>query len=409
MTCWLPGGTDATRALSLERRTPPADPLSIVCSRQTELPHGIDADRSMRKLRAIRILVRMMARAATLLLLSTLQVLPAGCKSKSTDENSSSASRDAGAPSASSTNVGATAVDTEPPEPPHVARVLARITSPELVAASSDALYVVDAPPGSESVNLVRVAKGDGAKSVIVPKFRQINRAAVVGESVFFLGLKHPDDDFAVWKVTTGAPSKVSTTRGRMLGSAGESLAFVTGKDEDQAVLSLMAANTAKPTPIVELVEYKGDEAVAGDQKSIFYFGAGALRRVDVATKSTSEIARVIGVRTQLIADATHVYWSNTGMKSGIGEGSIWRAPIAGGVPELVAANQNRPWSIGVDDRAVYWINNGANGTGTISKRRKDGGVARVIVGGLTSPTGIVVDAASIYWVGDGAVAVTAK
>jgi hypothetical protein len=70
--------------------------------------------------------------------------------------------------------------------------------------------------------------------------------------------------------------------------------------------------------------------------------------------------------------DAGHVYWTNQG------DGTVMRAPRAGGTPELLAAEQVRPSAIAVDEGAVYWLNEGSPDLEDGSPVR-DGAVMRVL------------------------------
>jgi hypothetical protein len=65
---------------------------------------------------------------------------------------------------------------------------------------------------------------------------------------------------------------------------------------------------------------------------------------------------------TAIAVGGGDVYWTNRG------DGTVMRAPIAGGAPVLVAANQKEPIGIAADASAVVWAN---VGDGTIVMTRR--------------------------------------
>jgi hypothetical protein len=54
------------------------------------------------------------------------------------------------------------------------------------------------------------------------------------------------------------------------------------------------------------------------------------------------------------------VYWTDAD--------SVMKVPIGGRVATTVASGQNGPWGIAVDEKNVYWSN---NGDGTVMKVAK--------------------------------------
>jgi hypothetical protein len=84
-----------------------------------------------------------------------------------------------------------------------------------------------------------------------------------------------------------------------------------------------------------------------------------------------------------------------------------------------LAAGQDGPGAVALDDESVYWANLSGftAGTGSILKMGKGGGAAVTLAGGQDVPQGIALDATSIYWVNmgtppaftDGSVWTTAK
>ena len=105
-----------------------------------------------------------------------------------------------------------------------------------------------------------------------------------------------------------------------------------------------------------------------------------------------------------LAVDRTNVYWANAGNVAlgpdpCDGGGSIVKVPIGGGTPVVLAAGQNCPVGIAVDDTNVYWTNNIDNGS--VATVPIAGGPPVTLAAGQTYPTGIAVNATDVYWVND--------
>lgn len=330
-----------------------------------------------------------------------------GCKSKAPDLGSDEAPP---AIRASASPV----LQEEPAERAHATRVLARVGGSTVFTSVGDALLITQQQGEGDAAttSLVRVLKATGAKTTLVQRFRQIKQVAVVGSTIFLLGLKTADEDWFVWKVGAGGTAtKLSVAADSFLGATSGELYFVTqGADDGHYNLSLMPSTAAKPTGSVGLTDYKGDGLTTASGTSIFYFSASKLQRVDSAAKTDAAVsAEAFGAHKSVVADATHVYWASTGLSSGATDGTVWRAPLAGGQPQLLADAQHRPWRLAVDDEAIYWIQNAPGGAGAVMKLRKNGHVVRPIVTGLTYPTDVVVDASNVYWLGDGAISATER
>lgn len=75
------------------------------------------------------------------------------------------------------------------------------------------------------------------------------------------------------------------------------------------------------------------------------------------------------------------VYWAT------VLDGTIWKLPANGLVPEVFAGGQGTPRSLAIDDTALYWVNAGAQGAadGEVRRRYLEGGT----VGGIAIATGL--------------------
>ncbi len=69
--------------------------------------------------------------------------------------------------------------------------------------------------------------------------------------------------------------------------------------------------------------------------------------------------------RVAVALDDTFLYWATA-------DGFVKRIRLCGGIPEILASNQDDPIAIAVDDNAVYWLDRGTKpGTGTVMRMRK--------------------------------------
>jgi hypothetical protein len=96
---------------------------------------------------------------------------------------------------------------------------------------------------------------------------------------------------------------------------------------------------------------------------------------------------------SQVVAvDATHAYWyAGVGGTTG-----IWRAPRAGGTPELFAADEDgQVYAIALDDDHAYW----AHSDGFIRRRAKSGaGATEDLATAQHRPGTLALDATHVYW-----------
>jgi hypothetical protein len=76
---------------------------------------------------------------------------------------------------------------------------------------------------------------------------------------------------------------------------------------------------------------------------------------------------------------------------------SVYKVPIDGGTPVVIASEQGSPAGVAVDGTGVYWVDTGT--TGTVMAAPLDGGAAFALASGQNSPNGTVVAGGNVYWV----------
>jgi hypothetical protein len=133
-----------------------------------------------------------------------------------------------------------------------------------------------------------------------------------------------------------------------------------------------------------------------------------------------------------LAVDATNLYWADQGTGDG---GSIWKVPLAGGTPVLLASATD-PYYLAVDATSVYWselstgvyrvgidggtvstiapINYGGAGIAvdannvyfgfdeSIEASSLDAGVITVLANNQVYPQGMILDGTTLYWTNSG-------
>jgi hypothetical protein len=102
------------------------------------------------------------------------------------------------------------------------------------------------------------------------------------------------------------------------------------------------------------------------------------------------QVASNLSAPAGLGSDGSNLYWAD------YGDGTIKRAPIAGGTPTILATSQIAPLGVAVDptSKTVFWT----TGDGTIKSVPVAGGSVTVQAQYLWDPMNIVVDSVNIYW-----------
>jgi hypothetical protein len=122
---------------------------------------------------------------------------------------------------------------------------------------------------------------------------------------------------------------------------------------------------------------------IGGDEVRAF---TNAAQLVDLVAPSS----RAVGVAV----DASYVYWATI-------DGTIAKAPLAGGGATVLVTGEGSPSGVAVGSTQVYWTESTA---GTVRAVPASGGVPVSIASGLSNPRSIVADAEGVYWAVDDAI-----
>lgn len=197
------------------------------------------------------------------------------------------------------------------------------------VAAADDYVYWCDYANGAAGAGaLYRRRESDGEVTVLVPNTTNCETLALAGTDVVYGQNGNGGSVGAVWRVPQigGAPVKLSSNGARRLVVDGGWVYFVTFDSTQVRRVSLDGAS----------------ETLLGASP------AGTIRQGNVAV------------------DDAYVYWTvNQDAASG---GGVYRAPKAGGTTAALVSNRKGPFGLVVDDRAIYWSE---DGTGKILKVAK--------------------------------------
>lgn len=91
-----------------------------------------------------------------------------------------------------------------------------------------------------------------------------------------------------------------------------------------------------------------------------------------------------------LALDQTAVYFTNL-----VKAGTVMAVPKAGGGTTPIAVDQDSPSDVAADETAVFWT----GGQGLVGRAAKDGTSQMALATGESGPSGIALDAENAYWV----------
>jgi hypothetical protein len=151
--------------------------------------------------------------------------------------------------------------------------------------------------------------------------------------------------------------------------------------------------------------ESKSIQPIAVDTANAYWADVnGSVMRCALSGCSSSatslSTASVASPSNGLTLDGANVYWTTSGILSGINAfiGTVSKVPIGGGTVTVIATLQNEPAGIAVDNTSVYWANSGA---GTIVKCPLAGCPSNkqtTLAQSQDTPNGVAVDGTYVYW-----------
>lgn len=134
---------------------------------------------------------------------------------------------------------------------------------------------------------------------------------------------------------------------------------------------------------------------VTADETSVYWVNRqdGYVKRADHDFANETPLASG-DIPWDIKVDATSVYWTEQG--SSPGTGKVMKASkVDGSGGVTIASNQASPHGIAVDATSVYWAN---KDDGTIHKAPLAGGPDTVIASGQLAPANVVVSDTHVYW-----------
>ncbi len=102
-----------------------------------------------------------------------------------------------------------------------------------------------------------------------------------------------------------------------------------------------------------------------------------------------------------VVADADAVYFTTWGTPWPGGVGAIVRAPLSGGVSQVLSDQETVPYAIAQDKSRLYWTDYDAGAVRSISKQ---GGAPLTLASGLDGPTALAVRDGTVFFTDNGAV-----
>lgn len=160
------------------------------------------------------------------------------------------------------------------------------------------------------------------------------------------------------------APNTVAVSQGHYVwAEAGSSLdaGLVLAQPMDGGALVTVASMQRSPLSVVD----------CGGSLYWARYGDGAIVQGSVAPNSADVLVQNQKSPFQIVCDATHLYWLNSGVSANGADGELWQARLDGSEAAVMVQGISLAWALTLDDEYVYYI---AQGTVT----RVDGVIWRV-------------------------------
>jgi hypothetical protein len=136
---------------------------------------------------------------------------------------------------------------------------------------------------------------------------------------------------------------------------------------------------------------------LTSDGTAVFWVnrGDGAIKRSSPDLSGNDVLVLGHGdVPWDIAVDGTSYYWTEAGTPPKLGR-VMKASKVSGMNPVTIATNQESPHGIAIDAAHVYWA---SRGDGTIHKAPLAGGADTVLAAGQLTPENVVVDSEYVYW-----------
>jgi hypothetical protein len=173
--------------------------------------------------------------------------------------------------------------------------------------------------------------------------------------------------------------------------------------DKENGGFLTVADSTSKP------------KGLAMDTTHLFWVDEFAVRKVGKDGSDPTQLATGTGVLGGITVDSSYVYWTDHDGSDDEGgqfvpppedeylNGQVLRISKAGGTPFQIIGSQEFPFGIDTDMNSVYWANNHADGVGwtqidRIEKAPIGGGVGQVLAQDQDAPWAVLVHGDWVYY-----------
>jgi sugar lactone lactonase YvrE len=159
------------------------------------------------------------------------------------------------------------------------------------------------------------------------------------------------------------------------------------GPDDMVGPLSRISVGGGPVTVIAPDQDRIGDIFV--DAAALLWLTRTTVVALPHGSTTPSTIATGVQDTSHLVADATHVYFTDESA------GSVLRVARTGGAVLTIATGQLDPHGLAIDDTHVYWVQN--DGT-DIQRAPKAGGPSQLVAKNQAGPQAVALDATHVYW-----------
>src|SRR5205814_4300969 len=121
-------------------------------------------------------------------------------------------------------------------------------------------------------------------------------------------------------------------------------------------------------------------------------WGDGTVRKAPLAGGAVATLASGSSQPHGIAVDAASVYWTD------FGAGTVMKVPLGGGSVTTLAEQQSGPYAIALDPTAVYW---GNRINSTVMKVGLEGGAPTTLatLPESVSPMNLVVDSVNVFFI----------